>query len=211
MYLSRLILNPRSRQVQKELAEPYEMHRTLSLGFPATYDAEERVLFRVDVQPRSGVPSILVQSQEQPDWTPLGQPGEHAYLLSSEGDNPAVKAYQPQFSSGQMLDFRLCDNHTIKREGKRLGLYKEEEQYAWLERKAQAGGFRLLQINGLQRAPIGGKLYRDGARHDLKLLRIQFDGVLQVSDPNLFAAALEKGIGSGKGFGCGLLSLAPAG
>ena len=35
MYLSRLILNPRSRRVQRELAEPYEMHRSLMKAFPA--------------------------------------------------------------------------------------------------------------------------------------------------------------------------------
>lgn len=212
MYLSRLIINPRSRQVQRELAEPYEMHRTLSRCFPAEYGAQERVLFRVDMRPRSETPIILVQSHEQPDWTFLEEPGAHAYLLAMDDEsNPAIKTYQPHFNAGQVLAFRLCANPTVKRNGKRLGLYKEEEQCAWLERKAQAGGFRLLQMNNRQKAPIGGKLYRDGARHDLNLLRIQFDGVLQVVAPDLFIAGLEKGIGSGKGFGCGLLSLAAAG
>ena len=34
LYLSRLILNPRSRQVMSEMAHPYEMHRTLMRAFP---------------------------------------------------------------------------------------------------------------------------------------------------------------------------------
>ncbi|HKV39599.1 MAG TPA: type I-E CRISPR-associated protein Cas6/Cse3/CasE, partial [Blastocatellia bacterium] len=36
LYFSRLLLNPRSRQVRSELANPYEMHRTLMRAFPKT-------------------------------------------------------------------------------------------------------------------------------------------------------------------------------
>jgi CRISPR system Cascade subunit CasE len=41
-------------------------------------------------------------------------------------------------------------------------------------------------------------------------MSVQFDGILRVSDPDKLHAAIENGIGSGKGFGFGLLSLAPA-
>ena len=44
----------------------------------------------------------------------------------------------------------------------------------------------------------------------LKLFTVQFDGVLQVIDADQTQHAIESGIGSGKGFGCGLLSLARA-
>jgi len=39
IHLSLLILNPRSRQIQAELRDPYQMHRTISRAFgedPAT-------------------------------------------------------------------------------------------------------------------------------------------------------------------------------
>ena len=38
MYLSRLILNPRSRRVQKEIEYAYELHRTLMRGFPQNHN-----------------------------------------------------------------------------------------------------------------------------------------------------------------------------
>ena len=38
MYLSRLILNPRNRRVQREIANPYQMHKTLMRCFPAKLD-----------------------------------------------------------------------------------------------------------------------------------------------------------------------------
>ena len=34
MYLSRLILNPRNRRVQREIAGPYQMHRSIMRAFP---------------------------------------------------------------------------------------------------------------------------------------------------------------------------------
>jgi CRISPR system Cascade subunit CasE len=37
---------------------------------------------------------------------------------------------------------------------------------------------------------------------------VTFDGLLRVTDPEALLAALAGGIGSGKGFGFGLLSLA---
>jgi hypothetical protein len=50
-----------------------------------------------------------------------------------------------------------------------------------------------------------------GASLPLALLAVRFDGVLAVTDVVQFAATLEAGIGSGKGLGFGLLSLAPCG
>ena len=47
-------------------------------------------------------------------------------------------------------------------------------------------------------------------KHETHFLAVQFDGVLQVTDPDKLVAAVETGIGSAKGFGFGLLSLAPA-
>ena len=54
----------------------------------------------------------------------------------------------------------------------------------------------------------------DGRRFPLPDRRIQFsaarfDGVLQISTLGLFIHALENGIGPAKGFGFGLLSVAP--
>jgi CRISPR system Cascade subunit CasE len=119
-----------------------------------------------------------------------------------------MKAFEPQFSKGQMLAFRLRANPTVKRNGKRLGLYREEEQLEWLERKAEDHGFRLAAVRIANDEIIDGWLKRDEERHKLRLLAVRFDGVLQVDDPERFLQAVRDGIGSGKGLGCGLLSLA---
>lgn len=220
MYLSRLILNPRSRRVQRELARPYEMHRSIMRAFPDSLQGgEERVLWRVDEHPRLGV-TLLVQSWGLPDWSWLAEEDARGYLLPVGEPNPAVKPYDLHLTTGQMLTFRLRANPTKRLgkaagddHGKRVGIYREEEQIAWLARKGEQHGFRLVHAQVSRDGKIKDEkdAGRDGAVHKLELLSVQFDGILQVTDPDRLVSAVQNGIGSGKGFGFGLLSLAPPG
>ncbi len=210
LYLSRLVLDPRSRRVQRELANPYELHRTVmhAFGEPGRGDGE-RVLYRVDHMRGEVTLALLVQSAAAPDWRFLrDEPGARGYLAQNCGDNPAVKLFAPELRAGQVLAFRLRANPTVRRAGKRLGLYRIAEQLAWLERKGQQAGFELLHARATNEDVLGGTLHREGVEHRLRLLSVRFDGQLRVTDPDRLAAALAAGIGSGKGFGFGLLSLA---
>jgi len=206
MYLSRLILNPRNRRVQREIAAPYQMHKTLMRGFPNDLDREQdRVLFRVDNDPLT----VLLQSTLEPRWDWLKDDGARNYLLQP----PETKSFALNLTSGQTLAFRLRANPTVKRkcdDGKRrrIGLYREKEQLEWFERKGEHGGFRLLSIRSQNAPDVRGWAHRDDAKHRLKLFAVRFDGLLQVTDPDRLRESVRRGIGSGKGLGFGLLSLA---
>lgn len=207
MILSKLLLNPRSRQVQVELSNPYEMHRTLMSGFPDGIKQRDRVLYRLEVRQQTPHLTVLVQSQLQPDWQHLAVSG---YLLQPAESKP----FQLRVEPGQVFAFRLVANPTRKlkdadnENGKRVGIYTAEEQEAWLKRKASQHGFslRALQIKPGDR--LEGKLVNGKRNHTLKLVMVQFDGLLEVTDVPEFEAAITAGIGSAKGFGCGLLSIA---
>ncbi|MFQ5436154.1 MAG: type I-E CRISPR-associated protein Cas6/Cse3/CasE, partial [Anaerolineae bacterium] len=114
MYLSRLLLNPRNRQVQRETADPYNLHRTLMQAFGPNRE-QAGVLHRLDTNPRTGGILLLVQSQTAPNWQPLAQ---KAYLLPADPfsglENPAVKPVNLALQVGQILRFRLVAN---KRQG----------------------------------------------------------------------------------------------
>jgi CRISPR system Cascade subunit CasE len=218
MYLSRLILNPRSRQVRSELADVYELHRTVMKAFAGRVTGDERVLFRVDVHPRSGIPTLLVQSQVEPDWAFLLEPSRN-YLLSGDDlpldvENPAVKPFDLPLQAGQVLAFRLRANPTKKlvregqKQGQRVGLLREEEQAAWLQRKIESAGAALLSANISNDGKAGGKVFRENEKHKLSFVSVQFDGVLQVKNPDLLVKSIGAGLGSAKGLGFGLLSLA---
>lgn len=228
MYLSRLMLNPRSRQVQHELADPYEMHRTISQAFPTgSFKLDRRmsesasVLFRVDWRPVSGFPILLVQSMVQPDWAYLSDVRK-AYLLEAQdlppgAENPAVKQLDLNLRRGQVLAFRLRANPTVKKsradkkQGQRVGLYKEDEQTEWLKRKLGSAGCLLISLQISNKNNQIGKLFteKDTDRR-MRFISVQFDGLLQVEAPELLLEAVKTGIGSAKGLGFGLLSLAPA-
>lgn len=218
MYLSRLILNPRSRAVQHDLTDSYELHRTVMRGFPEgevkiarTAANAAGVLFRLDEDQRSGQIFLLVQSKQQPNWSLLSAD----YLLPPDpfdpaGENPAVKSFAPKVQQGQRLNFRLVGNPTKRLgksfgedKGKRVGIYKTEEQLQWLCKKAAVSGFRILTVLPMQESV-------SKSRRGAKLITVRFDGVLQVIEPESFVNTVAAGIGSGKAFGCGLLSIAPA-
>ncbi|MBI1878241.1 MAG: type I-E CRISPR-associated protein Cas6/Cse3/CasE [Chloroflexi bacterium] len=218
MYLSQLTLNPRSRQVRSEVSQPYELHRTLMRAFPAIdQGGPGRVLFRLESQADVGQAGfkVLVQSDQEPNWAWLDNTSH--YLLPSLDPNPASKRFEPVFQPGQRFYFRLRANPTKRllrddperelKKGQRLGLYKEEEQRDWLARKAEQGSFALLGVTVTAEGKIGGKTKE---RHDLALLAVRFEGLLQVTGPAQFSQTLQEGIGSGKGLGFGLLSLARA-
>lgn len=221
MYLSRLILNPRSRQVRNELADPYEMHRTVMKAFAGKLEADERVLFRVDLQPRSGIPTLLVQSRYAPDWSLLTASRKN-YLLDEpfpplDFENPAVKEVNLGLHAGQQLSFRLRANPTVKKkradkeQGRRVGIYCEEEQLAWLERKLEAAGAVHISARVANETELRGKLFAEKEQKKrMKFLAVQFEGILEVKDPGQLLETVKAGIGSGKGLGFGLLSLAPA-
>jgi CRISPR system Cascade subunit CasE len=233
MNLSRLILNPRSRVVRRDLADCHEMHRTLLSAFPEEVGdprvgarAEFALLYRLELERAAGGIRVLVQSRVPPDWTQLPK----GYLLDTglDSENPACKSVEAHYAwmtTGQRFVFRLRANPTRKvetkssadgtrRNGRRVDLRNDAAREAWLGRKAAAGGFRILSvqidprvpnIRDIVEAPITGR--RQGRL--LTFGSVLFDGVLQVSDAAAFQQTLAQGIGPGKAYGFGLLSIAP--
>ena len=169
LYLSRLILDLNCRQVRSELAQPYEMHRTLMHAFDgySICDGERprekfNVLFRADVDNQNSRAVVYVQSVVEPDWSYLDKCKN--YLLSEEGiSNPAYKNVAVSYlglRKGQTLAFSLRANPTKRifkptkgedmLKGKRVALLREDEQIDWLVRKGDErekgcpGGFEIL-------------------------------------------------------------------
>jgi CRISPR system Cascade subunit CasE len=222
MYLSRLILDPRSRRVRKEIANLYEMHRSIMSAFPDDLEkGDERVLFRLESRLRGDGLTLLVQSWTLPDWSWLADPGARGYLLPVDEPNPDIKSFDLNLATGQTLAFRLRANPTIKRwlpkdknnptsenKAMRIGIYDEKQQRQWLTRKAEKGGFRLLSVRTQNALDVRGWAHHEDVKHKLKLFAVRFDGMLQVTDPEALWETVRHGIGPGKGLGFGLLSLA---
>jgi CRISPR system Cascade subunit CasE len=213
MYLSRVTLDTADPRALRLLSDHYSLHQLVWSAFPDRTDGGPgRVLFRVEPPVTGRCPVVLVQSEREPRWGET----ERSSVLSAEW-----KSYTPRPAKGRRLRFRLRANPTArrvfagpapegepKRSGKRVGVYKEEAQRKWLEAKAEQAGFRLLDYQVFDRGfVVSRKPEREEA---IRHLCVDFEGILEVTDPKGFLTALESGIGSAKGFGFGLLSVAPA-
>jgi CRISPR system Cascade subunit CasE len=232
MFLSHLSLNVRSARARRDLAQPYEMHKTVWNCHPAlrrdptTGEFLDRLLFRVDGD--RGPPTVLVQSDVEPDWQCLPD----GYLLTA----PACKPLDVSFTAGQRLRFRLRANATKRvaaknpqlgatMVGKRIGLNTEIEQIRWLQRKGEVGGFTIpgewvaanhpetgepIELPNFRVDAIPEGRVRNLKGSDGALAAVRFEGVLVVTDPTQFRATLFAGIGPAKGLGFGLLSVGRA-
>ena len=229
LYLSRLRLTTRNRAVQTDLSDCHAMHRRLLLAFPnlgGLSDARNHfgVLYRIE--PTASGVDILLQSTAAPDWSPLPD----GYLREPAAPPKRVDPLYTAITAGQRLLFRLRANptrrigqrnllHEAKWRGKRVELRREDDQRAWLQRKGVESGFIPLVLRASPPLPepildVRATEVSDHVigRHPagrLTLASVTFEGRIRVTDPDAFRLALWHGVGSGKAFGFGLLSIAP--
>lgn len=202
MYLSRIVL-PESVEAVRLLADWHRLHHAVLTACPR---GAERTLFRLEPPRRHGewAGTILVQSERQPEWNA----GE--WPEGTRFDPP--KAIPTTFSPGHRLRFRLRANPTVKKKvegkhnGRREGVLSEQAQLAWLMRKAEAGGFRILSCVVIDEKQL--EVRKPGGQR-LSFRSVLFEGTIEVVEPNAFLNTIEHGIGPGKAFGFGLLSVAP--
>lgn len=207
MYISKLELNERDRKVRHDLSNIHNLHRSIMHAFPDIEplpDAEQKrvradwqILFRLE--PDSNI--LLVQSELEPDWVKL--PLTYFSQQHCKPFDPEMS----QFPVDRLLQFRLKANPSKrdKETGKTVGLYYQPDQEAWFGRQAAQHGFSVEGLDIIPAANLCGAKAK--GQSQIKIHTALFQGVLKVQDPTLFVKAVRQGIGKGKSYGCGLLSL----
>lgn len=188
------------------------------------------VLHRLEIDQNRSTAVLLIQSAVAGNWDCL--PHDYAIEIRQKSIHEQIG----RIENGMKLIFRLQANPT-KRIGnsdtfaherfkdsktrRRVELRTEDEKIGWLTRKGELLGFCLTNVNV---APIpnvrsvaveklrGRKIDSENPdiAHGLTFGSVVFEGILQVTDAAIFCDALRKGIGSGKAYGFGLLSVAKA-
>jgi len=187
---------------------PVQIPRTEDNGF----------LYRLDPV-AGGNPVIVVQSGTRPDWEYAFHNARH--FLAAD---PGVFDLDPRFSVGQRLVFRLKANPTKRLSeksrdasgkpldpkwvGKRVPVPAEQVK-DWLARRGAEGGFEVLALTREEAGYVhfDRKIVSDDGQ---RLRSMLLEGILRVSDADTFRKTLSQGIGSGKAFGFGLLSVRAA-
>lgn len=220
MYLSKLVFDPAARATQKAIADVSYLHTVVMSGFPAVEGESPReslgILYRMETLSRGADVQLLAQSRVKPDWERLPR---GLLLADGSGDNPSCKPIDGLYENlteDMRLRFRLKANPTRKvksesgtPQGKRVELVKEEQQREWLSRKAELSGFEVISVAVRPDGKVTSAGRGVAASNRLTLFSVTFDGVLHVVDGGKFLVALQSGIGPGKAYGFGLLSVAP--
>jgi CRISPR system Cascade subunit CasE len=221
MFLTRFQINPARRGARKLLSSPQAMHAAVRAAFaePEGYERPgARALWRLDT-PAIATTYLYLVSPGRPDLTHLveqaGWPTTATWDTREYG--PLLATLQP----GQRWAFRLTANpvHSGRKtpeskETQRFGCLREAEQEQWLLRRAERCGFTVAtQRDGRPNVRLHhrqAQSFKRGAQ-SVTLTTATYDGILDVTDGDAFRAALVSGIGHAKAYGCGLLTIAPAG
>lgn len=227
MYFSRVQLNPQRRHTRTFLANPRALHAAVEASFPPGARAEQdgRNLWRVDVVQHRV--RLYMVSPTIPDMTHIV---EQAGWATAPGDTVDYGSFLNGLTTGQQFAFKVTVN-PVKRQfvpgerGKILPHVTEEQQLAWFRKRASSWGFAPLAtpvLSGAAPGDVGGenalrvverrnRIFGkpDAARRRTVTQRqVSIEGQLEVRDAAVFREALVNGMGRGKAYGCGLMTVA---
>lgn len=212
-HFSRITLTPEgiNHRVQMMSHHSYDLHKEMWNLFPGEPDANRGFLYSIMDDGRT----IYMVSEREPVFN-------NYWAVES-------KPYDPVVKKGGTYRFRLCANPTVARtiDGKhhrhdvvmdlkcRLrdeGITLSQNDIVdravtqWIIRKGEDNGFSVatdrLLIHSYERNQTS-----KGRGSRIVFSTVVIEGILTVTDVESFHNALFKGIGSAKGFGCGLLML----
>lgn len=197
---------------------PYQVHEVIWGLFADHPERKRDFLYRTELTGRDSVVYLLSSRKpvyEGNIWDIQSKP---FHPVLQDGDllsfnvrvNPVVTKTEPdperkriRHRHDVIMDAKK--RLTEEKSGFSMADLLQQEGVRWLRNRGEKGGFSLLQ----NRVIAGGyrKLqFSQGRKKNIISISVlDFDGVLQVTDPEIFIQTLCNGIGPAKGFGCGLM------
>ena len=205
MYRSQLRLDRRNASVRQALGNCGDMHRNLMKAFDIpdhTPNARESISLLYRLMEQGNQLQLYVMSNEVPDWTRVKGVEPLSEVL-------CVDSLKDKLEEGNLFRFSLFASPTkkIRREGKlsaRVYLRSLEERSGWLARHAESGGFEVLSCREITEKQVSGR--KSGC--EIHYTGVLFEGVLRITDRELFWQTYSTGIGAGKAYGLGMLMIA---
>lgn len=214
LWLTRIQPDPRHRDARRDLASAVGMHHRLMMLFPDGLGPTARqslgVLFRIeDAASHSRAPHILLQSRHRPNLERLPQD----YGTTTAKD---ITPLLTLLAADRTVRYRI-DANPVRKPGHTtraatgakavIPLTGADADDWWTRQAEEHSGLKLTSLHSTPLTAAQGQRHQD-KRH-IKHARTRFEGTALVTDPDTLRQRLLEGIGRGKSYGCGLLSLAP--
>ena len=205
MYLSRVELDPTRRSTMAALAAPQKMHGAVESAFSGE---RRRRLWRLD---RLGEKLyLLLLSEEMPDLSGVVEQFGTGAAAETRSYDPLLRRVEP----GSCWQFRLTANPTKscknpadpQARGTVMAHCTTQYQKQWLLDRAEKHGFALTEDSFTVTRVQWHHFAKRGTR-PVTLLAVTYEGVLQVTDAEQFRALLCQGMGRGKAYGLGLMTV----
>lgn len=218
-YLTRMTINAARRDARRLLGSPQAMHAAVLAAFPARPAAGggSRVLWRLDAGQDEHRPLLYLLSPDPPDLTHIVERAGWPTL----GETWQTRDYQPlldRLTASQRWAFRLVANpvRRVRTDGHARGIVKAHvtaaQQTTWLLEQATNAGFEIAKItDGNPAVAVADRRTLTFRRQasTVTIATARFDGILTVTSTDHLRRVLLHGLGRGKAYGCGLLTLAP--
>lgn len=223
-WLARLEVDAHTACTER-ISDSYAWHKRLWECFSDAPEAKRNFLTRIDhLEGAFRLWILSAIKPQRPQWCPSESfslkeiaPSflSHRYYVFDLLANP-VKTIVQRGPNGETL----LSPDGKRKHGKRIPLVKHDELCAWLIRKGEVrcrdkytgldvpGGFKIVEGKPLEISPMVESHFRKkgiAGYHG----GIRFRGTVEVTDRERFIETYQSGIGSAKGFGFGLLLLAP--
>ncbi len=213
MYLSRVELDVTRRSTMMMLTAPQKMHGTVESCFCGE---RNRKLWRIDKLGEKLY--LLLLSEDKPDLVHVIDQFGTGKLAESKDYEQLLQRIQP----GSRWQFRLTVNPTRskmrlnedemapRKRGKVQACSIISDQKKWLQERAEPHGFSLEEGSFDVTNSHWIRFKKGKESRTVSLLSVTYEGVLQITDAEKFCQLLTGGIGRGKAYGLGLMTVMSA-
>ena len=209
MYLSRVAIDIKNRRKIRDLTSLGAYHNWVESSFPWEFEdnVRSRKLWRIDTIQNQKY--LLLVSNEKPDSEILEK-----YGVPGSAQTKSYDKFLDSIEEERLYRFRVTLNPVkalsqgAGNRGRVVPEITAEQQMQFLSSRAEKLGFKLVlnvyQITERTWEPF----YKQGQR-TIRLSKVTYEGMLRVTNKDVFICTLTEGIGKKKAYGFGLMTVIP--
>lgn len=219
MYLSRIELDVSKRDTQVALISKNKLHGAVKASLIEENNrvmdkANSKHLWRIDTL--RGRTYLLILSSHIPDLSFI----QHQFgYEDKEGETKEYDKLLNRIEKDSVWNFRLVANPTYSKKaigkdgrGKVIAHTTTKYQLEWLKAQSEKRGFKLEEdsfnvVGSNWEKFIKRDKFKEKSGKKVSVLKVTFEGKLKVEDVDIFKDTLVNGIGRGKAYGMGLLTI----